>query len=106
MENILISLIGVLGSVVVALISNHGVKQKVNEVGEEVKYLGKKSETAFRDIMKRDITDLYYKRKEEEFLYQFERESLDAEYEGYKEVHGNTFIDDLYKEMRDWEVRR
>jgi len=106
---ITVAAIGALASVIVAIINNHNSKKinrKLSENTEELKMQGRKTEEAFRDIMKRDITDLYYRRKAEKWLWQYERESLDAEYGGYKEHHGNTFIDDIYAEMREWEIRR
>lgn len=57
--------------------------------------------------MERDrITAIYYKHSDEEepTLRQYERESLDKLYASYKTLGGNSFVQDLYGQMRHWKV--
>ena len=57
--------------------------------------------------MERDrITTTYYKHSDEEepTLRQYERESLDKLYASYITLGGNSFVQDLYKQMRNWKV--
>ena len=57
--------------------------------------------------MERDrITSTYYKHSDEEepTLRQYERESLDKLYASYETLGGNSFVQDLYEQMRHWKV--
>ena len=57
--------------------------------------------------MERDrITSTYYKHSDDEepTLRQYERESLDKLYASYITLGGNSFVQDLYKQMRNWKV--
>lgn len=56
--------------------------------------------------LRRDITEIYYRHCDEETptLREFERKSLDDEYDAYKALKGNHFIDDIYGIMREWRV--
>lgn len=57
--------------------------------------------------MERDrITATYYKHVDEgePSLRQYERDSLDKLYESYITLGGNSFIQDIYAQMRHWKV--
>lgn len=57
--------------------------------------------------MERDrITAIYYKHcdEDEPQLRQYERESLDKLYASYETLGGNSFVHDLYEQMRHWKV--
>ena len=57
--------------------------------------------------MERDrITATYYKHSDDEepTLRQYERESLDKLYASYETLGGNSFVMDIYKQMREWKV--
>lgn len=47
---------------------------------------------------------MYYKNKDDEKIRQYEKEHFVYCYEAYKALKGNSFIDDIYKEVRTWEV--
>lgn len=57
-------------------------------------------------MMRSDITDTYYRHsgEAEPTLREYERKNLDDLYDGYKALGGNHYIDDIYKEMREWKV--
>ena len=57
-------------------------------------------------LLRSQITDVYYRYKEEESLPEYERENVDRLYEAYKALRGNSFIEDIYKEMRTWSTLR
>lgn len=57
--------------------------------------------------MERDrITAIYYKHcdEDEPTLRQYERESLDKLFASYETLGGNSFVHDLYEQMRHWKV--
>lgn len=53
-----------------------------------------------RDAMLR----IYYHNKDSEKIRQYEKENFVFLYKAYKALKGNSFIDDIYKEVRTWEV--
>lgn len=57
-------------------------------------------------ILRSEILAIYYKHcdEDEPTMRQYERENLDALYAAYKAEHGNSFIKDLYDEMRRWHI--
>ena len=61
---------------------------------------------ALQCLLRHDITGIYYKHLDEQAptLREHERKNLDDLYDGYKALGGNHYIDDIYKEMREWKV--
>jgi len=61
---------------------------------------------ALQCLLRHEITSIYYRHVDEEHptLRQYERKNLDELYEGYDTIHGNTFVKDIYTEMRRWKV--
>ena len=55
-------------------------------------------------LLRSNILNTYRLFKEDKKIPQVERQNVDLEYEAYKSRHGNTFIDDVYSEIRDWEI--
>lgn len=60
-----------------------------------------------RCLLRSEIMAIYYRHcdEEEPTLREYERKNLDSLFEAYTELHGNTFVSDIYnKEMRHWHV--
>ena len=57
-------------------------------------------------IQDKTHTATYYKHSDDEepTLRQYERESLDKLYASYETLGGNSFVQDLYEQMRHWKV--
>lgn len=57
-------------------------------------------------LLRSKIMDIYYKHcdDEEPTLREYERKNLDSLYQAYAGLHGNTFVEDIYQEMRHWRV--
>lgn len=47
----------------------------------------------------------YYRCKVAEEIRQYERENFDKLYYAYKKLGGNSFVDDIYKEIRTYNVK-
>lgn len=90
---ILIASITVMGTIVTTIITSRQTRKDIKNVG-----------MAQLDLMRNEIIKIYYKRQDIKELYQYERESLDKLYEGYHAGGGNSFIEDIYGEMRHWKV--
>lgn len=58
-------------------------------------------------LLRSEMEKMYYKNLSTQTLREYERKSLDSLYNAYHNgLHGNTFADDLYEEMRDWQILR
>ncbi len=58
-------------------------------------------------LLRSEIMAIYYRHCDEgePTLREYERKNLDALFNAYEVLHGNTFISDIYnKEMRHWHV--
>ena len=54
--------------------------------------------------LRSDMLHTYYKHREEDTIRQYEKENFLMEYKAYKRLKGNSFIDDIEKEIRTWDV--
>lgn len=69
------------------------------------KVLGIKNiEDGHKCILRSDMLHVYYKNRELDKLRQYEMENFIMEYKAYKALGGNSFIDNIYKEVCTWEV--
>jgi hypothetical protein len=57
-----------------------------------------------RCLLRQAMLNTYYHHKETEKIRQYEKENFVHLYKAYKALKGNSFIDDIYKEVRTWEV--
>ena len=96
---IIVAAITAFASIAAAVIAKRTGKEakKTAETAE-------KTSVAVVDLMRNEITKIYYKRQDVGELYEYERQSLDKMYQGYHEAGGNSFVDDIYAQMRKWKV--
>lgn len=59
---------------------------------------------AQRCMLRSDMLHTYYKHREEDKIRQYEKENFLLEYKAYKRLKGNSFIEDIEKEIRKWDV--
>lgn len=90
---IAVATVPVIGAIATTIITSHQIRKDIKQI-----------DTAQLDLMRNEIVKIYYKRQKIKELYQYERESLDKMYEGYHAGGGNSFIEDIYSEMRRWTV--
>lgn len=57
-----------------------------------------------RCLLRADMLRTYYKNQNADQIRQYEKENFIYEYKAYKALGGNSFIDDIYNEIRQWEV--
>lgn len=55
-------------------------------------------------LMRSDMLNIYYHNREKKTIRQYEYENFLALYNGYKALKGNSFIDKIYSEVKEWEV--
>ena len=54
--------------------------------------------------LRSDMLRTYYRNKDKKTIHQYERENFDKSYKAYKCLKGNSFIDDIYQEVKRWEI--
>lgn len=54
--------------------------------------------------LRSEMLRIYYKNRETQVIRQYEYENFIYLYEAYKALHGNSFIDKIYEEVRSWDV--
>lgn len=55
-------------------------------------------------LLRANMLSIYYKNKDTKTIRQHEKENFILEYKAYKALKGNSFMDDIYEEVRHWEV--
>lgn len=54
--------------------------------------------------LRAEMLRTYYNNREADTIRQYEKENFIFMYKAYKALGGNSFIDDIYEEIRHWEV--
>lgn len=54
--------------------------------------------------LRSEMLRVYYRNRESEKIRQYEYENFVMLYEAYKALHGNSFIDKIYEEVRSWDI--
>ena len=57
-----------------------------------------------RCLLRSKMLEIYYRNVETKTIRQFEKENFVLLYAAYKALKGNSFIDDICKEVRTWKV--
>ena len=54
--------------------------------------------------LRAEMLRIYYKNKDTKKIRQYEYENFIYLYEAYKALKGNSFIDKIYAEVKEWDV--
>ena len=57
-------------------------------------------------LLRSEIVRTYYRNLEEKQLRQYEFENLAYCYAAYRQLGGNSFVEHIYNEMKEWNVIR
>ena len=79
----------------------------VSEIKADIETLminKEKSDKAVLSLMRNEITNIYYENVAAKSLKSYEKENLNALYEAYKAMGGNSYVQALEKEMNTWQV--
>lgn len=55
-------------------------------------------------LLRADMLRTYYRHRETQTIRQYEYENFIMEYNAYKSLHGNSFVEHIYEEVRNWEI--
>lgn len=64
----------------------------------------KKIATGTRCQLRSEMLRIYYHNREKKTIRQYEYENFVFLYEAYKALKGNSFIDRIYEEVKEWEI--
>ncbi len=64
----------------------------------------KKIATGTKCQLRSEMLRIYYHNREAKEIRQYEYENFVFLYEAYKALKGNSFIDKIYEEVKEWEV--
>lgn len=64
----------------------------------------RKLSDGMRCQLRSEMLRIYYHNRERQIIRQYEKENFVFLYNAYKALKGNSFIDDIYREVRTWEV--
>ncbi len=64
----------------------------------------RKNANAQKCLLRSDMLKIYYHNKDGRIIRQYEYENFVFLYEAYKALKGNSFIDKIYDEVKEWEV--
>lgn len=65
---------------------------------------GKRINDGHKCLLRSDMLRIYYRHRESETIRQYEYENFVLEYEAYRALGGNSFMEKIYKEVQSWEV--
>ena len=54
--------------------------------------------------LRSDMLQIYYHNREKKVIRQYEYENFVLLYDAYKALKGNSFIDKIYSEVKEWEI--
>jgi hypothetical protein len=57
-----------------------------------------------KSMLRSEMLQIYYRNKETGKIHQYEYENFVFLYEAYKALKGNSFIDKIYSEVKEWEI--
>ena len=63
-----------------------------------------KISTGTKCQLRSEMLRIYYHHKDTEEIRQYEYENFIYLYEAYKALKGNSFIDKIYSEVKEWEI--
>lgn len=64
----------------------------------------KKIAEGVKCLLRSKMLEIYYRHKDSKTMRQYEKENFVLLYGAYKALKGNSFIDDINKEVRTWEI--
>lgn len=57
-----------------------------------------------KSLLRKDMLSTYYRNRERRIIRQYEYENFVYEYEAYKALGGNSFIEKIYSEVKEYEI--
>ena len=81
-----------------------GLKGAVNELIDMQKTNDVAQQMALQAMLRHEITDMYYRHSEDKKLAAYEKEDMIKMAEAYEKNHGNSYVQTIVKEMKNWDM--
>ena len=81
-----------------------GLLKKIKEINDEQNDRLDILITSSNDLLRKEITNAYYKYAPFKKMPRYIKEGIYVLYKDYKEQGGNSFIDEIFDEIKTWEV--
>lgn len=75
-------------------------EERLQKIQESIDLLN----TSQLDVLRYNMNRLYYKYRPYKKILDADKQAFIKLYNDYKEMHGNTWIDSLYNEVKDWPI--
>lgn len=57
-----------------------------------------------RCLLRSEIVRIYYRHHDDRQLREYEYKNMQSFYDAYKALDGNSFIDKIHEEMKEWDI--
>lgn len=57
-----------------------------------------------RCLLRSEIVRIYYRHRDDRQLREYEYKNMDQCFQAYKRLNGNSFIEHIHDEMKEWEI--
>lgn len=57
-----------------------------------------------RCLLRAEIVRIYYRHKDDRTLREYEFKNMEQSFQAYKALKGNTFVEKVHDEMKDWDI--
>lgn len=57
-----------------------------------------------RCLLRAEIVRIYYRHKDDRTLREYEFKNMEQCYQAYKALKGNSFVEKIHDEMKDWDI--
>ncbi|MBQ7001680.1 MAG: hypothetical protein IJN67_11660 [Oscillospiraceae bacterium] len=57
-----------------------------------------------RCLLRSEIVRIYYRHHDDRQLREYEFKNMEQCYQAYKALGGNSFVERIYEEMREWDI--
>lgn len=57
-----------------------------------------------RCLLRAEIVRIYYRHKDDRTLREYEFKNMEQCFQAYKALKGNSFVDKIHDEMKDWDI--
>lgn len=64
----------------------------------------KKIANGTRCQLRSEMLRIYYRNHDAKTIRQYEYQNFVELYDAYKALHGNSFIDEIYEKIKEWEI--
>ena len=81
-----------------------GLKTAVNDLIELQKAADEKQQMALQGLLRHEITDMYYQHLDDKRLAAYEKEDMIKMADAYEKNHGNSYVQTIVKEMKQWDM--